>query len=244
MAHEVNNHLAAALMDLELAIDGDLTPATRDLLQRLHVAVESAGEVCRGTLGLLRPEPASAPPGVVGEAIRRSIACLGRLRSRVVVNADTPAAGASTPLPLVQLQQVILNGLLNALRATDGAVRLEVLLVSTSDEPRSARGRTGAATGSTWNASAKQSSAPRQSVLIAIHDDGPGMPEALRHQLETPSTPGSIARVGNAGLGLSVMKHMVATAGGTLRARKVLPTGTRVEIVVPALDVQGTRRAA
>lgn len=248
MAHEVNNHLAAALLELELSRDAEVSPAIQELLDRLHVAVESAGEVCRSTLGMLRPDQNAAQPGVVGEAVRRSVACLGRLRNRLVVELDALAAQCATPLSMASLQQVILNGVLNALRVTEGEVRLLVRFDSSvnSTTGTASQAQSRRRTGSTWNSGSTIGHRPttNQDILISIEDGGPGMPDSLKCQLSSPPVPGTIQRIGTGGLGLSIMKHFVTSAQGTLHVSKAKPNGTRIDIRLPRVDSAVSRHAA
>jgi two-component system, NtrC family, nitrogen regulation sensor histidine kinase GlnL len=235
MAHEVNNHLAAALLDLELALEASHPPATHDLLARLHVAVESAGEVCRGTLGLLRPDTEHTNAGVVGLAIGRAIACLGRLRSRVVVRMDPRVAMVAVSIPTGRLQQVVLNGVLNAVRETSAAVEVHVDVLDSTTVTSPSRQRSLA--NDTY-------SGVGVTVRVAIEDRGPGLPDHLAAQLEAPITKGRISQVGEGGLGLSVMKHVITSFGGTVRARRLKPRGTRLEFLIPVAGAPTQKRAA
>ena len=87
--------------------------------------------------------------------------------------------------------------------------------------------------------------APR-SLLLAVADDGPGIPEALREQVfdtgfTTRSSPermvGKITDDWPAprhrGLGLSIVRNLVEAAGGTVRATVNEPHGARFEIILP-----------
>lgn len=229
MAHEVNNHLAAALMELELALGQSHSPGTDELLARLHVAVESAGEVCRSTLGLLRPASDNGTPGVVGEAIDRTLACLGRLRERVVVEVTEECLLVATPLSLPRLQQVLLNSVLNALQASGGKVFLAGRSLGST-----------VATCSTWN---KHAPMPKSHSLqfsfpsvieLSIEDDGPGIPAEVRASLESKAIRRpSFGQSG--GFGLAIMHRLVVDAGGSIRVESAAPRGTRLIITLPTI---------
>lgn len=236
MAHEVNNHLAAALMELELAMGVSRSGEVDELLSRLHVAVESAGEVCRSTLGLLRPATGSGMPGLVGDAVDRTMACLGRLRDRVIVELDPEARLAATPLSLPRLQQVLLNAILNALHASDGLVHVAVRLPTHDGAVRS-----------TWNMAvhrAKSARASRSSagVEISIEDNGPGMPIEVRRRLQAKRS-ARVQRVGAGGLGLSILRHLVVEVGGSIKVHSARPHGTRLVLSFPSPPQHQSRAA-
>lgn len=233
MAHEVNNHLAAALIEIELSLQDPHSDDTRAMLERVLVAVESAGDVCRSTLGMLRPEHSvTTKAGLVGEAIGRTVACLGKVRSRVVVRAESSLELAATPLPLARLQQVLLNVLLNAIRASTGDV---VLSVARAKSPPA---------GSTWNGA----EAPRPNrdswLCISVLDDGPGMPRSIAVQLASPPRPDSIELIDGGGFGLAAVKHLVTSVGGAVSATPLGARGTRVDILLPVVDIAPERQAA
>lgn len=236
MAHEVNNHLAAALMELELAADGSHSPDINELLERLLVAVGSAGVVCRSTLGLLRPEAKETTnPGVAAEAVRRAVLCLGRLRSRLTVQITPGLEEVTTPLPLARMQQVVLNLVLNALRASEGPVSIWLA----SSEPilvdRSTRNRPDAPGAGSTSSSA---------ISFAITDDGPGMPPDIAERLQGTTRPDAIDIVAAGGFGLSAVKHLVASGGGTIRVERPGDRGTRVVVTLPVAIAPPIRRAA
>lgn len=237
MAHEVNNHLAAALLELELALGQSHSASTNELLARLHVAVESAGEVCRSTLGLLRPASDAGAPGRVGESVDRTLACLGRLRDRVVVEVPEECRHAVTPLSLPRMQQVLLNAILNALQASQGKVFVTARSNSTTLGPRS-----------TWNRSDAKSAAqtfatPSADTLeLSVEDSGAGMPDSVRAMIESGSASTQQLNSGG-GFGLSILHRLVTDVGGGIRVETATPQGTRLTIRLPLVSLSKSRAA-
>lgn len=237
MAHEVNNHLAAALLELELALGQAHSASTSELLARLHVAVESAGEVCRSTLGLLRPASDAGAPGRVGDAIERTLACLGRLRDRVVVEVPEECRFATTPLSLPRMQQVLLNAILNALQASQGKVFVAAQSNSTRLGPRS-----------TWNkseAKLETRTFETQSIdtlELSVEDNGAGMPAAIRTTIESGSASTQQLNSGG-GFGLSILHRLVTDVGGSIRVETATPQGTRLTIQLPLVSLSKSRAA-
>lgn len=234
MAHEVNNHLAAALMELELALGQSHSSTTNELLARLHVAVESAGEVCRSTLGLLRPASETGVPGLVGEAIDRTLACLGRLRDRVVIEVPEECRLVATPLSLARMQQVLLNSMLNAVQASGGKVFVTARMIDASHQPSS-----------TWNSrttTGRTQSGLVTSVELVIEDDGPGMPADVRARIDSGSTLPPVG-VESGGFGLTILQRLAVDAGGAVRVESATPQGTRLVISLPSVEAVRAKAA-
>jgi signal transduction histidine kinase len=130
-----------------------------------------------------------------------------RLKNRVSVDKQL-----AEELPLVagdrvQLQQVILNLIINAIQA----------MSATSDGPRQLVIRTG--------------KAESGGVLVAVRDSGPGLaPGNLEHIFEAFHT----AKPGGLGLGLSICRSIVEAHGGRLWASANEPRGAIFQFTVPA----------
>jgi len=73
----------------------------------------------------------------------------------------------------------------------------------------------------------------RNYVEIVIADNGPGMPSAVQEKLFTPveTTKGG----GHAGLGLSIVKHLIDELEGSVSCRSSAKNGTRFEILIPRI---------
>jgi signal transduction histidine kinase len=106
----------------------------------------------------------------------------------------------------VQLQQVILNLILNAIQAMSGVGEgLRELLIST------ARGSSG-------------------DVLVAVQDSGPGLdPASLERVFEAFYT----TKPGGLGIGLSICRSIIETHGGRLWASADMPRGATFQFTLP-----------
>ena len=71
---------------------------------------------------------------------------------------------------------------------------------------------------------------PGVGILIAIEDDGPGIPPAMVKRLFDPFV--SSKAVGR-GLGLAIVRTIVEAHGGGIRVKSVVNKGTRFEIYLP-----------
>jgi signal transduction histidine kinase len=107
----------------------------------------------------------------------------------------------------VQLQQVILNLIMNAVEAMSGASDgKRELLISTRK-------------------------ADLQGVLVGVRDSGPGLaPEALERLFDAFYT----TKPGGLGLGLSICRSIIEAHGGRLWANANVPHGAIFEFTVPA----------
>src|SRR3954447_20831976 len=73
-------------------------------------------------------------------------------------------------------------------------------------------------------------------VHLEVHDDGPGVPAALRERIFDVYTRGpDSARVGGSGLGLAIVRELCAAMGGTVTYDG--SDGTRFRISLPAVDL-------
>jgi signal transduction histidine kinase len=107
----------------------------------------------------------------------------------------------------VQLQQVILNLLINAVQAMSGKSEgpRELLISTERTEPNG--------------------------VLVAVQDSGPGIaPEMHEHLFEAFYT----TKAGGLGLGLSICRSIIEAHGGRLWASANVPHGAIFNFTVPA----------
>jgi two-component system OmpR family sensor kinase len=73
-------------------------------------------------------------------------------------------------------------------------------------------------------------------VQVAVHDDGPGVPEALQHNVFQRFTRGDAARVratGSTGLGLSIVQAVTQAHGGRVELTSA-PGSTMFTVLLPA----------
>ena len=78
---------------------------------------------------------------------------------------------------------------------------------------------------------------PEGQVLLTVRDHGPGVPEQALHQLGQPYTRlahGRQARAEGLGLGLSIVRDIVADHGGHLQFRNHPEGGLEVRLALPA----------
>ena len=70
-------------------------------------------------------------------------------------------------------------------------------------------------------------------VLLTVEDDGPGIPEDLRDRVFERFVRGSGDRGGSFGLGLSIVRAVADSHGGTVRLDSDAGRGTRFAVTLP-----------
>lgn len=211
VAHEVGNPLAAVSGFNELMLEGDLEESERqELLERSHEQLERIQGIVRSLLDFSRedatvtPRPIALPP-VVDES-HLLVSALPRARGKTV----SIELGDELPEVLgvhAQLGQVLVNLLVNALDAVEGA---EEPTVSVTAESHSDR------------------------VILIVSDNGPGIAKEHRQRIFDPffttKEPGK-----GTGLGLAICSRIIEGFGGELRLAET--ESTRFEIVLRRGDL-------
>jgi signal transduction histidine kinase len=74
-------------------------------------------------------------------------------------------------------------------------------------------------------------------VEITVEDEGPGIAEDDRARIFEPyyRTAAGARTAGGTGLGLAVVKSLIDAHGGTIRADNIVPHGTRMTLILPAV---------
>jgi PAS domain S-box-containing protein len=215
IAHEVSQPITAAVIDAQTALrwlgrqPPDLEEVRRSLAQIISDG-KRAGEV----VGRIRDLIKKAPPrqdlleinGPIREVIE--LTRIQAMRNRVSVKAKL-AEG----LPLirgdrVQLQQVMLNLVINAVEAMSGVGDgARELLISTGK-------------------------AESGDVFVVVRDSGPGLAPATRERIFEAFY---MTKTAGLGMGLSICRSIIEAHGGRLWASANLPRGASFQIALPAI---------
>jgi signal transduction histidine kinase len=172
--------------------------------------VDRAGDIVDRIRGLIKKAPPRKECLDINAGIREVIELT---RAESVKNGISMQADLADGLPLiegdrVQLQQVILNLIVNALEAMSGANdgTRELLISSRKANPGG--------------------------VLVEVRDSGPGLaPETLEHVFEAFYT----TKPGGLGMGLSICRSIIEAHGGRLWASADLPRGASFQFTLPAI---------
>jgi PAS domain S-box-containing protein len=213
IAHEVNQPIAAVVTNAQAALRWlNMQPPNpkevRQALDRIVKAGRRAGDVIGRMRALVRKAPPRKDQLDINEVTREVIALMRSELGRTGTSLQTQLADG---LPLVQgdrvqLQQVMLNLILNAVEAMSGSDEgsRELLISTEGDGANGAR--------------------------IAVRDWGPGpKPESLDRLFEAFYT----TKPDGMGMGLSICRSIIEAHGGRLWATPNQPQGAVFQFTLP-----------
>ncbi|HEU4431475.1 MAG TPA: ATP-binding protein [Myxococcota bacterium] len=209
VAHEVGNPLGAILAFAELVQrDPGIAPTSRTQLDRLLREGERVRKILRQLLDLSRPVRAERRPLDLGRVAEEAVALVSAQRRYAGIKWTMEAApGAARALgDEGAANQVLLNLLLNAAEAVEGAPARRILV---RVQPWAARRRAGDAEGSI------PPRARPDAVECLIADTGSGVAEEDRERIFDPFFTTRPAGEGT-GLGLPNALRMAEEQGGEL----------------------------
>jgi C4-dicarboxylate-specific signal transduction histidine kinase len=214
ITHEVNQPIAAARNNVRAALHFlDRNPAdlqeVREALACAAKDTDRAGAVVGRMRALMQKAPTRTDHVDINEAVREVIELA---RGEALKNGVSVKTKFAKGLPIitgdrVQLQQVVLNLILNALQAM-GAVSADArrVLITTSQTELN-------------------------DLYIGVQDTGPGLsPETLSRLFE----PFYTTKPNGMGMGLAICRSIVEAHGGRLWATACQPHGALFQFVIPA----------
>jgi C4-dicarboxylate-specific signal transduction histidine kinase len=214
IAHEINQPLGAILANIETAELMVKSPAPDlqeigEILADIRRADERASEVIGRLRSLLKKAPFELKHIDLNDVVREAMRFLSALAIAREVNLTSFIA--ATPLPIkgdrVQLQQVILNLIVNAMDAM-------------SDMPSTAR------------RIAVSTTRDGDSADLSVSDVGPGIPSEKLKQVFEPFFTTKPQGMGM-GMGLSIARAITEAHGGQLSAQNRQERGVAFCIRLP-----------
>ena len=214
IAHEVNQPIAGIITNCHAALRwiGRETPnldKARAAIERVIRDGTRSADVIRRVRNILKKGPLRREGFNINDAVEEVIA-LTRAeagRNGVQVETQLDQGLAHVQGDRVQLQQVILNLVLNAIEAMNVP----------GDGPRELLISTG--------------TADPDGVRICVHDSGPGLDPANAERIfESFFT----TKPGGLGMGLSICRSIIEAHGGQLGATANVPRGAVFQFTVPA----------
>jgi two-component system sensor histidine kinase FlrB len=211
LAHQVRTPLAAALLYLDNARLPALDPARQaELLDQATTCLRDLEQLVAGLLGFARGAGREDRPTPLPDVLDGVATAAAPLcRPTQRLEIDASAAGLAVAVGRESLVAALLNLVQNALQATGPGAIVRITATATGD-----------------------------TVELAVSDNGPGIPPALRARVLEPFF---TTRSGGTGLGLAVVQSLVTAAGGTVAIDQNEPRGTRVTLRLPRVAPPGDR---
>jgi PAS domain S-box-containing protein len=213
LAHEVLHPIATARNNARAGIRFlEMNPPNLPEVKEALACIVRDADRAKGIVDRMRDHikkvPARSEPFDLNAAVDEVIEMV---QSAITKNKVSVRASLNGLLPVrgdrVQLQQVVLNLILNAVEAMS-AVETGLRELSISTSQIQAGG-----------------------ILVAVHDSGPGIdPE----HLDRVFAPFYTTKSSGIGMGLSICKSIIAAHGGRLWAEANRPRGARFQFTLPA----------
>jgi signal transduction histidine kinase len=182
-------------------------------LERIIKASHRADDVIKGVRAMFRSEPTARVAVDVNELVRQVLLLVERPIESNDIALETTLADDPVPTTMadpVQLQQVILNLIMNAVEAMSGS--------GSAADDRTRRLHIVTRADQTGN------------VLLLIEDSGPGFDETVAENLFKPFV---TTKPNGMGMGLPICKSIIEQHGGTLTAASFPSRGATFQIMLP-----------
>jgi C4-dicarboxylate-specific signal transduction histidine kinase len=214
IVHECNQPIGAARNNAHAALRflAKVPPHLAEVREALECVVHEtylAGDIIGGIRDQVRKGPPRMESVNLNAAIEEMVALVRTELLKHRVSVQTRLAGGLSPVHAdrVQLQQVMLNLILNAIEA----------IVSVDDEARELVITT--------------ESCPAEGLLVAVADSGPGIAPEDRERIFDPFY---TTKAGGVGIGLSICRSIVDSHAGRLWADARYPRGAVLSFILPA----------
>jgi two-component system NtrC family sensor kinase len=214
VAHELNNPLTTILGFADLLLRAPLQAKAKGDIEKIHAAALRSRKIAHDVLSFAR----GSTPGVKVFDLNDALALPIRLVAKHFRADDIEIIEAFDPAlqpihgDMGQLQQVLLNLLQNAYHAISASGVGSCVIAATRAAGRNA--------------------------VVEVKDDGPGMPDELRHKIFEPffttKPPGE-----GTGLGLSIVHRIITEHRGTISVAPRPSGGTCFTIELPVEPVTG-----
>lgn len=220
LAHEINQPLAAASNYLQAAKrlgarrDPAQAPLIDEALDKAAGQVERASQILRRLRAFIRKGEPELAPEDIAKLIEEgsAIALVGARERGVTVRLQAAARLPAVLVDKIQIQQVIVNLMRNAVEAMEQGPRRELTLEAAL-------------------------AAENGPVVVRIADTGPGLAPDVAKRLFQPFV---TTKPQGMGVGLSICRSIVEGHGGTLRAEPNPGGGTIFSFTLPLAEGAST----
>jgi len=220
IAHEINNPLGAMLLSAEYALQKlDNRTVVEESLEDILSHVERCAQIVRSVLRFSRNDYSKKTGHDLSNLLHRAkdLTRHQAQQSGVLVDLDTSVGACCMTINPLEMEQVFVNLIVNAVESSKGGGRVSVKLDLADDRAR-----------------------------VVVEDQGVGMPAELRSRVFDPFFTTRL-HSGGTGLGLSIVHGIVRDHGGSIEVWSEPEKGTRVTVMLPRnrkgqADAQDPRR--
>ena len=221
VAHDFNNLLTVIQGFAGLVAAGLEGPAREDQQQVIRAASRAA-ELTRSLLAFSRSQPASPRVVAIDEIAADACRMVGRLVPERISFEWSARSGCHILADPMEVEQLLLNLIVNAVDATPGIGRITVAVEAASNAADEPLGTPGAA-------------------VLTVTDTGCGMDDATAARAFEPFFTTKGLGQGT-GLGLSTVYAIVHRSGGTVTVASAVGAGTTFRVQLPAVQDEDAGR--
>jgi signal transduction histidine kinase len=196
LAHELNQPLGAIVVNAQTLLrwldrDPPDLAAVRRSAERMIRDSQRASEIIQNTRSLLSPSANKLEYVDLNGMVRETMALMEHelQRSGTVIRVKHKVSAPPVPAVKIELQQVLINLITNAIQAMDAADIAERMITVTIDRP------------------------DNEHVCVAVRDTGPGIAEDAKDKLFAPFF---TTKTTGMGMGLSICRSTLEARGGKL----------------------------
>ncbi|HUO98244.1 MAG TPA: ATP-binding protein [Rhizomicrobium sp.] len=209
LAHEVNQPLTAAtnfLAVLRRSLDNapDKAPA---ILDKIGQQIQRAAGILRKLRAFIEKRETERSPEAPDVLIDDAVSLLGTIDNTVVLTTDVAENLPAVLVDRVQLQQVLVNLMRNAIEAMQTSPRRELSISVSAPDTRT--------------------------VEFRLADTGPGLPPEVMEHLFQPFVS---TKPNGMGVGLSICRTIIAHHQGSIWAEPNPGGGTVFRFTLPAME--------
>lgn len=210
VSHELNNPLSVLVGQAQLLHETTADSEFAHRAEKISEAANRCARIVKSFLAMARQEPAQIRPSDINDVVVSALEITAYALRSSDIEVDLVLGSKLPPVMLDpdQFNQVVTNLIVNAQHALDDIDNARSLKIETSYDRQ------------------------RRSVILAVSDNGPGIPDDVQTRIFEPLYTTKEVGVGT-GIGLALCHRIVATHGGSVRVESQPGEGARFIISLP-----------